>query len=59
MIGMLLPEGVDSQIDKKIRLHQGRDGLVATIQHQSDGDQPTTVYAVTNNNVCERRLPPS
>lgn len=59
MIGMLSPEEVETQTDEIIRLHQGRDGLVATIQHQSDGDQPTTVYAVTNNNVCERRLPPS
>jgi hypothetical protein len=33
MIGMLSPEEVEEQTDEIIRLHQNRDGLVATIQH--------------------------
>ena len=59
MIGMLSPEEVEMQTDEILRLHQNRDGLVATIQHKTDGALPTTVYAVSHNEVRTMRLQPS
>lgn len=60
LIGMLSPEEVEAHTDEIIRVHQLKGSLVATIQHQSDGLEPTMVYNVTSDDTLgERRLRPS
>jgi hypothetical protein len=59
MIGLLSEEEVEAQTDEILRLHQGHNSLIATIQHESDGWAPTTVFSITDNNEYVRRLPAS
>jgi hypothetical protein len=58
--GLVSPEGLEVLTDEILQGFQASAGLVGNIRHQSDGKNPTTIYAITGDDLrSERRLTPS
>jgi hypothetical protein len=60
MVGCLSEEEVQGHLDGILDAHQAREGLVATICHQSDGNEPTSIMSVgEGDHLVTPRLSPS
>lgn len=59
LVGCLGEEEVQGHVDNILNVHQEREGLVATICHQSDGLNPSKVFSLVPGRAQEGRLEPS
>lgn len=57
LVGLMSDHEVEEEADRIVNGFQEREGMVATIQHRSDGTQPTTVYSVGPGNATTRLDP--
>jgi hypothetical protein len=46
LMGMMEPEEAEEVSNQIWEGWQARGGLVGNVQHESDGDEPTTIYAL-------------
>lgn len=57
LVGCMTDREVDEEVDRIVNSFQEKEGMVATIQHRSDGVEPTRVYTVGPGGVANKLDP--